>query len=86
MKKVRVKIAVAVDHTGNWSAVGWKGLEDNEAFSYAIESLEPGEARNWIEAELSIPEIKTITEVTIKQVEEHYQLSKATKALLIVKI
>ena len=61
MKTVKVRIAVAVDHSGAWSASGWDTKMDQkryeqEAFGCVIENLESGEARYWIEAELQVPE------------------------------
>lgn len=58
MKTVRVRIAVAVDKTGHWSAVGWKDAKD--AMGHAVETLEPGEARYWLEADLPIPTESTV--------------------------
>ena len=55
-KTVKVKIAVSVDHTGNWSSCGWDGASEEEMHGYTIEALEPGERRYWLEAELEPPE------------------------------
>jgi len=68
-KTVRVKIAVSVDHTGDWAASGWKGAIEEEMHSYTIDSLEHGERRYWLEAELELPEgpttiTPTVTEAT----------------------
>jgi hypothetical protein len=62
--KVKVRIAVAVDADGKWAASGW----GTQAYSttrdlpmeIAIEGVEAGENRYWVEAELEIPETKTI--------------------------
>lgn len=59
-KTVRVRIAVSVDPTGEWSAAGWSGLSDKEAHGYTIDTLAPGERRYWIEADLEVPEPLTI--------------------------
>ncbi len=55
-KTVRVRIAVAVDCEGQWSAFGiWreddKGTKDN----VFIDDLEPGEHYHWVEATLPVP-------------------------------
>ena len=60
MKTVKVRIAVAVDPDGNWNASGWRKPDgkpaEEEAMDIAIEAVEEGEARYWIEAELLLPE------------------------------
>ena len=56
-RTVRVRIAVAVDPTGDWSSAGWKSADPGELHSYAIDTLEVGERRYWLEADLEIPEI-----------------------------
>lgn len=58
MKTVRVRIAVAVDPSGDWSASGWKtsnGPAGKEAMDIALDSVGEGEARYWVEAELPLP-------------------------------
>jgi hypothetical protein len=60
-KTVKVRIAVSVDRAGAWSSAGWSGSDSEDLHSYTIESLEPGENRYWLEAELVVPETKTIT-------------------------
>ncbi|MBO1080863.1 hypothetical protein [Roseomonas haemaphysalidis] len=52
---VKVRIAVAVDKTGDWNAFGSKGSKAHDAMSIAVEMVEDGEARYWITAELPIP-------------------------------
>jgi len=56
MAKVKVRVAVAVDHTGDWNSCGSKNMKDKEAMSIASETVEEGEARYFLEAELDIPE------------------------------
>ena len=56
MSKVKVRIAVAVDHTGDWNAYGTKNGKDKEMMGIAVETVEDGEARYFLEAELDIPE------------------------------
>ena len=53
-KTVTVRIAVAVDPSGDWSASGWKDAKD--AMGCAVESIGVGEARYWVTAELPIPQ------------------------------
>lgn len=66
MAKVKVKIAVAVDHKGGWGACGFMVNPEYEKGDYlemmsiATEHLEEGEARYWITAELDVPEVKEI--------------------------
>lgn len=71
MKK-KVRIAVAIDHTGAWSCSGWGGagrdIKDSEMMSFAIETLENGESQYFIEAELDVPEIKTIQPLSVEPI------------------
>lgn len=61
MAKVRVRVAVAVGPDGKWNATGWSGAcDDGEVMSLAIDSVEGGERRYWLEAWLEIPEIPTV--------------------------
>jgi hypothetical protein len=60
-KTVTVRIAVSVDRAGAWSSAGWSSSNSENFHSYTCDSLEPGENRYWLEAELDVPEIKTIT-------------------------
>ena len=55
--KVKVRIAVAVDHTGQWNSCGWRSqyADDEEMMGLACEPLETGEARYWLTAELDVP-------------------------------
>lgn len=53
MKTVKVRIAAAVDANGKWCAYGSSTSDFDDL---VLDDLEPGEARYWIEAELSIPE------------------------------
>lgn len=62
-KTVKVRIAVAVDRLGNWNSCGWPATaKDHEGDMMALscETVEPGEARFWITAELPIPEVKEV--------------------------
>lgn len=52
---VRVRIAVAVDAKGNWSSAGWSGSTDESLMDCACETVNEGEARYWIEADLELP-------------------------------
>jgi hypothetical protein len=70
IKTVKVKIAVSVDHTGDWSSAGWKGANEKEMHnmhSYTIDGLHPGERRYWLEAELELPEGPTTVEPIITE-------------------
>lgn len=65
MKNVKVRVAVAVDPTGGWSAMGSSVLPEKDAIGFAAECVEPGEVYYWLNAELPIPEIPEIeAEVT----------------------
>jgi len=63
--KVKVRIAVAVAPSGKWNSFGYRENEAIEVDEYLMENAvegidEPGEAHYFIEAELEIPETKTI--------------------------
>lgn len=60
MKTVKVRIAVAVDSDGDWSASGWKGARDYHAMGTAVDGVGDNASRYWITAELPIPEAPTI--------------------------
>lgn len=57
---VRVRIAVAVDPSGDWSSAGWKSADPAELHGYAVDTLDNGERRYWLEADLEVPEISAI--------------------------
>lgn len=56
-KTVDVKIAVAVDKDGAWSACGWgkSGEEGTANHAYCVDTLEAGEARYFVYATLELP-------------------------------
>ena len=61
MPTVSVRIAVAVDANGDWNAVGFSGARsDAEKMGLCVETLQDGEARYWLEAELAIPDAPTV--------------------------
>ena len=63
MKTIKIKIAVAVDTNGKWAASGW-GVDDKPTLdtpmNVAVEGVEPGEHRYWVEAEVQVPETSAI--------------------------
>jgi hypothetical protein len=65
-KTVRVRIALAVDSKGRWSACGWVGdsgrLDDEEYAGHAQESLDSGldQLVHFIEADVPLPTSETI--------------------------
>lgn len=54
-RTVKVRIAVAVDPSGDWNACGCKGMEDGEMMALACDTVGGGEARYFLTAELPIP-------------------------------
>lgn len=61
MKTVKVRIAVAVDSSGEWNAYGGSGgMSDADQMDLCVEPLAQGEARYWLEADLVIPKVPTI--------------------------
>ena len=60
-KTVKVRILVAVDHTGCWSSIGYDGMRDEDAQNEIFtDVMEHGELRRWITAEVPIPEASDI--------------------------
>lgn len=55
MAKVKVRIAVAVDPSGNWCSCGWATATDDDSMSNVVDGLDEGEVRYWLEAEIDIP-------------------------------
>jgi len=59
MKTVKVRIAVAVDPCGNWNASGWLNpdgqIAEGEAMDIAIDGVNEGASKYWVEAELPVP-------------------------------
>ena len=71
-KKIMVRIAVAVSPNGMWNACGFSkpGGEiapDNDLMSFAVDPLDNGEARYFIEAELEIPARQTIQAISVEK-------------------
>ena len=54
-KTVTVRIAVAVDPSGDWNAYGGGGMKDKDAMEFATEVFADGETRFWLTAELPVP-------------------------------
>lgn len=67
--KVRVKVAVAVDCDGDWSAFGGKGVIDTTAIDYAREGVSDLAKIYWLEAELEAPS----TEIILAEVTEAFR-------------
>lgn len=59
-KKVKVRVAVAVDEDGYWCAVGDSRSSEEDSMHYASHRVSNGENQFWLEAELEIPEFKTV--------------------------
>lgn len=56
-KQVKVRIAVCVDPTGDWSSAGWKTTQEDELMGVAEEGVNnDGYTLYWVEATLDIPE------------------------------
>lgn len=69
-RTLKVRIAVAVDPTGEWVAAGWGLLEkvvpDDELMSTAVDTLNPGEARYILTAELAIPTSPVVVDANVE--------------------
>ena len=60
MKNVKIRIAVAIDPSGEWNSCGYSGSSDKDKMDICVDPLVEGEARYWLEADLMVPEINTI--------------------------
>lgn len=60
MKTVKVRIAVAVDSSGFWSAYGRKGVHDDYAICTVIDDVDKCANSFWVTAELTVPETQTV--------------------------
>ena len=70
MPNIRVRIAVAVDDTGKWAAVGYKGMDDGDMYSIA-DDLSVNARYFWLESDLPLPVIETRTaQEMIEHIEE----------------
>lgn len=67
-RTVRVRVAVAVDKNGCWSANGASAFGDDDAMGFSVEHLETGEARYFLTAELPIPEVPEVA-ASVERVE-----------------
>lgn len=68
-KYVKVRVAVAVDMEGNWSAIGWSNSNDDDVMDSVVEHVGIDEARYWVISELEIPEERKFIEVKASKVE-----------------
>lgn len=59
-KTVRVRVAVAVDDTGDWAASGAKGMDDADAIESAQDCLNLTAQLSWITTDLPIPVAREI--------------------------
>jgi hypothetical protein len=63
MKKIKVRIAIAVDEKGGWNSCGWETAKDQEMLDLACEFIEEGVPRFfWLESEIELttPSIPTV--------------------------
>jgi len=71
MSKVNVRIALAIDKSGNWTASGWSNKDgtpaDGDAMDLCIDCVDEGEARYWIECELDILEPQVIVPISVER-------------------
>lgn len=71
MKTKRVRIAVAMRENGAWSAYGWETWDgvkpsDTEAAGWAQEGVDAECPVHFIEADVPVPEAKTIEGEVVK--------------------
>lgn len=67
MKTAKVRIAVSVDNTGNWSSGGYKDAPDNISLELSQEDLLGDSVQVfWIEVNLPVPEVNIVDSNNIK--------------------
>lgn len=72
MKTKKIRIAVAVDGNGDWSAVGWSGADPAEVRGIVLEGVSGAAEEHivWVVAEVPIPEQSSLDiEGTVEKVE-----------------
>lgn len=60
MRTVKCRIALAVDHEGDWNASGHLRQKPGHEFDFLCDELYSGEARYFVEVEVPVPEVPTI--------------------------
>lgn len=63
MKTVKVKIPCVVNSKGQWNASAWSDAKDiEECLGITLDAVDPSEGEQvyWFEAELPVPEAKTV--------------------------
>ena len=62
MKTVRVRIAVGVDESGDWNAVGWRTADPAWTGSDVLGNLD-GHVKvlRWVEADIPVPDAESVT-------------------------
>lgn len=66
LKKVR--IMVAIDPDGNWSAMGWEKATEDELKEIVAENIANGENYYWVTAMIEIPKIKEVDATDTKYI------------------
>ena len=78
MSKIKIKIAVAVDSSGDWGIGGWDKAKDADMISTAIDGTEADPYKiYWLTAELEIPEIEEI-KADVVEIEETRSIKSET--------
>lgn len=68
-RTIKIRIAVAVDPTGDWGSAGWSGADESKLHDYAAETMENGERRYWFEGEVEVPELPVVSVSVVPQEE-----------------
>lgn len=65
---MKVRIALAIDSTGQWNSMGYGNVnqlpvEDRELMELAVDSVSEGERRYWVEVDIDLPQpsVETVT-------------------------
>lgn len=65
--KVKVRIAVVLSPVGNYEACGSNLLDEKEIMRLTQSKLHSRTAHYWVEAELDVPEVKTVQGDVVSQ-------------------
>jgi hypothetical protein len=69
-KTTKIRIAVAVDAAGEWSAAGWKGARDAEAMESAVDAggeLSGTHQQYYMTIEVPLPRPIELTAATVEE-------------------
>lgn len=68
---MKVRIALAIDSTGQWNSMGYGNLNqppvgDDELMDFALGMVNEGERRYWVDVDIDLPQPPIVETVTAK--------------------